>query len=153
MKDSPLSDLFIKASIDNENQLMAFYDSIWQNCRDTGRSTRAYFIIYQGGTINHGTYVPGQFSQPSAGSEYNTACTTGMASAHLRILIHEFLNKDTDIVPQEAPLIILDRKSAVCMENNGKNTNHTSNISKRVHFVSNSENFKMHKIDWCEGGL
>ena len=23
----------------------------------------------------------------------------------------------------------------------------------RIHFVRNGEKFKMHKIDWCEGGL
>ena len=39
------------------------------------------------------------------------------------------------------------------MYNNGKDTNHTRHISSRVHFVRNSENCKMHKIDWCEGGL
>ena len=35
--------------------------------------------------------------------------------AHFRILIHEFLNNDLDIVPEEAPLIILDSKYAVFM--------------------------------------
>ena len=30
----------------------------WQDCPDTGRSTEAYIIFYQGGTINHGTHVP-----------------------------------------------------------------------------------------------
>ena len=28
-----------------------------------------------------------------------------------------------------------------------------SNIAGRIHFVSNGEKCKMHKIDWCEGGL
>ena len=45
-----------------------------------------------------------------------------MASAHLRMLIHEFLNKDTDIVPEEALLIVLDGKYALCMAKNGKDT-------------------------------
>ena len=52
-----------------------------------------------------------------------------------------------------APLIILDSKSDVCIYNNGKDTNHTSHISRRLQFVGNCENFKMHKIDWCEVGL
>ena len=39
------------------------------------------------------------------------------------------------------------------MSKNGKDTKHTRQISRRVHFVSNGENFKMHKIYWCEGGL
>ena len=76
-----------------------------------------------------------------------------MALAHLRMLIHELLNKDTYIVPEEDPLIILDSKSDVCMAKNGKDTKHTRHIARRVHFKRNGENWKMHKIDWCEGGL
>ena len=76
-----------------------------------------------------------------------------MDLAHLRMLIRELLNKDPDIVPEEDPLIILNRKYYVCMDNNVKDTKHTRHLVRRVHFVRNVENFKMHKIDWCEGGL
>ena len=69
------------------------------------------------------------------------------------MLIHELLNKDPYIVPGEAPLIILDRESDVCMAKNGKHTKHTRHIARRVNFVSNGEKYKMHKIDWYEGGL
>ena len=62
-----------------------------------------------------------------------------MALAHFRMLIHEFLNKDPDIVPEEAPLIFLDGKSAMCMDKNGKDTKHTRHISRRMHFVRNGE--------------
>ena len=40
------------------------------------------------------------------------------------MLINELLNKDPDIIPEKAPLIILGGKSAVCMANNGKDTKH-----------------------------
>ena len=43
-----------------------------------------------------------------------------MSLAHFRMLIHELLNKDPDIVPEEAPLIVLYGKSAMCMANNGR---------------------------------
>ena len=33
-----------------------------------------------------------------------------MTLAHFRILLHEFLNKDPDIFPEEAPIIVLDIK-------------------------------------------
>ena len=69
------------------------------------------------------------------------------------MLIHEFLNKYPDIVPEEDPLIVLDIKSAICMAKNGKYTNHTRHIARRIHFVRNGDKCKMHKIDWCEGGL
>ena len=76
-----------------------------------------------------------------------------MAIAHFRMLIHEFLNKDTYIVPEESTLIILDINSAVCMAKNGKDIKHTRHISRGVHFVRNGENCKMYKIYWCEGAL
>ena len=63
------------------------------------------------------------------------------------------MNKEPDIVPEEAPLIILDSTSAMCMAKNGKVTKHTRYISRRMYFLRNGENCKMHKIDWCEGGL
>ena len=81
------------------------------------------------------------------------ACTTGMALAHFRMLIHELLNEDLDMVPMEAPLIVLDSKSAMCMDKNCKDTKHTRHIARRVHLVRNGEKCKMQKIDWCEGGL
>ena len=39
------------------------------------------------------------------------------------------------------------------MDNNGKDTNNTIHIARIMYFVRNAENFKMYKIDQCEGGL
>ena len=69
------------------------------------------------------------------------------------MLIHEFLNEDPDMVPKEAPFIVFDSKSDMCMAKNGKDTKHTRHTARRMHFVRNGEKCKMHKIDWCEGGL
>ena len=60
-----------------------------------------------------------------------------MALAHFRILIRDFLNKDPDMVPEEAPLIVLDSKSDIYMDNNVKDTKHTRHIARRMHFVRN----------------
>ena len=76
-----------------------------------------------------------------------------MALAHSRMLIHELLNKYPAIVTEEAPLILLDGKSAVCMDINSKDTKHTSHIARRMNFVRNGEKYKIQQIDWCEGGL
>ena len=76
-----------------------------------------------------------------------------MDLAHFRMLIHDFLNKYPYIVPEEAPLIVLGSKSAMCMAKNGKDTKHTRHIARRMHLVRNEEKIKVHKIDWCEGGL
>ena len=56
------------------------------------------------------------------------------------MLIHELLNKDPDIVPEEAPLIVLDSKSSMCMAKNGKDTKHTRHIARRMNFVRIGEN-------------
>ena len=39
MNDAPVYDLLRQDSIKTENRLMDFYDSSWQDCPDTGRST------------------------------------------------------------------------------------------------------------------
>ena len=104
-------------------------------------------IFYQDGPIEHGTHDTGRVSQSSTESEYNASCTTGMDLEHFRMLIHELLNKDPDIFSEESPLIILDSKSSVCMNKNDKDTNNTRHIVRRVHFVRNGENFRMHKIE------
>ena len=76
-----------------------------------------------------------------------------MDLARFRVLIHELLNKDPYLVPEEAPLIILYVKSDVCMVKNGKDAKHKRHIFRRVNFVRNGEKWEIHKIDWCEGGL
>ena len=116
---------------------MAFSDSSWHDCPDTGRSTGEYIIFYQVGTIDNGTHIPVPVAQSSTESDYNAACTAGMALAHFRMLIYEFLNKDPDIVTEEAPLIFLYSKSAMCMAKNGKDTKHIRHIASRMNFVRN----------------
>ena len=66
IEDAPISDLLRQASNNNENQLMVLSDSRWQDCPDTYRSTRAFIVFYQGGPIDHCTYVIGPVSQSSA---------------------------------------------------------------------------------------
>ena len=76
-----------------------------------------------------------------------------MVLAHFRMFVHELLNEYPDMFPKEAPLIVLDRKSAMCMAKNGRDTKNNRHIARIMNFVSNGEKFKMHKIEWCEGGL
>ena len=69
-----------------------------------------------------------------------------MALGHFGMLVHESLNKDTYIVPEKYPLIILDIKSAVCMANNGKDAKQTRHISRIIHFVGNGESARCTKL-------
>ena len=66
LNDAPVTDLLRQANIKNKNHFMAFSYSSWQDFPDTGRSTGAYIILYQGGPIDHGTHVPGPVDQSSA---------------------------------------------------------------------------------------
>ena len=62
-----------------------------------------------------------------------------MAISHFRLLIHEFLNNNPDRFPEEAPLIILVKNSAVCMAKIGKDTKDIRHIARIMHFVRNGE--------------
>ena len=55
LNDAPVTDLLRQANIKTKNHLMAFSDSSWQDCPDTGIIIGAYIIFYQGGPIDHGT--------------------------------------------------------------------------------------------------
>ena len=57
-----------------------------------------------------------------------------MDLAYFRMLIHELLNKYPDIVTEEAPIIILDSKSTVCMDKYGKDTKHRRHIFRILNF-------------------
>ena len=50
------------------------------------------------------------------------------------MFIHGLLNKDPYIVPEEAPIIILDSKSDMCMDSNGKDTRCTRHIESIINF-------------------
>ena len=103
--------------------------------------------------IDHFTHVTVIVAQYISKSEYNSACIVGMALAHFIMLNNYLMNKDPDVVPEQELVIILDRKSSLCMASNGKYTKHTRNISRRIKFVINGEDFNLHKTVWCEGGL
>ena len=57
-----------------------------------------------------------------------------MALAQFSMLVHELLNKDPNIVPEEGPLIILDRNSTVCMSKMVRIRIKKSNLWKSTFF-------------------
>ena len=113
---------------------MVFYGSSWEDFTDTGRSTGAYILFYWGVPIDHFTHVPGPVAQSIADIESNSLHTVEMALAHFKTLNNELLKKDPDVVPEQAPLVIFDRKSAIGMATNGKDAKHTRHISRRIYF-------------------
>ena len=108
---------------DNENleikhysviELMVLSYSIFQDFLDTGRSTGLYMVFYQSVPIDNCTHVTDPVIQYSAKSDYNAACTAGMYSSHFIMLNNEMMNKDPDLVPEQSPIIILD-KNQLCV--------------------------------------
>ena len=90
---------------------MVLSDSSCQDCPAIGIIKGAYIVFYKGGKIDHCTHVPGTISKSSAESDYNAARTAVISIAHFRMISNDFLNKYPYVVPEQAPLIILDRKS------------------------------------------
>ena len=62
-----------------------------------------------------------------------------MALAYFIILNNEFLYKNPDVVPEQASLIILDRKSDIYMANNDKETKHNIHIYIKMNLVRNGD--------------
>ena len=62
-----------------------------------------------------------------------------MDLAHFRVLNNELLNKDPDVVPEQAPLIILDIKPDTCMYKIGNDTKHTRKVTIIMDFVRNGK--------------
>ena len=62
------------------------------------------------------------------------------------MLIHKLLNKEPDIVTEEAPLIVLNGNSSMCMTNNSENTKRTRHTASTMHFVRNGEKCMMQNL-------
>ena len=55
-----------------------------------------------------------------------------MSLSHLIMINNELLNKYPNVFPEQAHMIILDSKSAIYMDKNDKDTEHTRNINEAV---------------------
>ena len=106
-------------------------------------------MFYQVGKFYHCTNVLGSVAQYSAESDYTAACNTGIFLLHFRIINNNFLNKYLGLFQEQAPLLILAGKSAVCVVNNGKDNKHTRKIARIMHFVINGEEYNLHNTVWC----
>ena len=62
-----------------------------------------------------------------------------MSLAYFRMLNNELVNRDPDVVPEQAPIIILDSKSDIFMAYNGNDTKHTIHIYIKMNLVRNGE--------------
>ncbi|MGH3054284.1 MAG: Ty1/Copia family ribonuclease HI, partial [Gaiellaceae bacterium] len=149
VNDSPVTKLLYENKIGTLRSLLAFSDSSWQDCPTSGRSTGSFLIYYQGGVVDHALFVPDPVALSSGKAEYNTACATSMAVAHLRMLTNEMDTLgDSDYKNQPLILIVLDNISAICMGKSFKDTEHTRHIMRRYHYVRQGIKSGLHELKW-----
>ena len=70
--------------------MIAFTDSYWQDCPDTGRSTSGYKIFMQGGIIDAQSTLNAPIALSSAEAEYMGACNCATMLCYLRELWYDF---------------------------------------------------------------
>ena len=89
LKDSPVHKICDKQKI-TTTDIIAFSDSSWQDCPDTGRSTCGFKIFIRGGIIESQSTMPVPIALSSAEAEYMGACNCGAMVCFLRELLYEF---------------------------------------------------------------
>ena len=131
--DAPVARLLFEYNIDSSVPLIAYSDSSWQDCPDTGRSTGAYLIFMQGGIIDAASFMPDPVALSSAEAEYNTCCVAGTAANACAMLVQELRGNDPDL-PLLVP-ILLDNWAAISMGESFRDTKHNCHILRRFHYT------------------
>ncbi|MGH3053820.1 MAG: reverse transcriptase domain-containing protein [Gaiellaceae bacterium] len=147
--DSPVYSLLSQHNITTKRDLFAFSDSSWQDCPDTGRSTGSFLIFYKGGVVDHSSFLPDPVAMSSGEAEYNTACATCIAVAHLRMLTNKLITLSSSDPPNQEPVtIILDNTAAIKMGQSFRDTRHTRHILRRYHYVRQGKLDGLHHLSW-----
>jgi hypothetical protein len=137
--------------------ILAFTDSSWQDCPDTGRSTCGYKIFIQGGLVEAQSTLPVPVAMSSAEAEYMGACNSGTMIVHLRQLLYEFKYLGTpeyeiDGMFGKTPSIILtDNQATVKMSKNYKVTAKNRHVGRRWHFVRRGTKANLFDLKWIKG--
>ena len=137
--------------------ILAFSDSSWQDCPDTGRSTCGYKIFVQGGLVDANSTMPIPVALSSAEAEYMGACNAGAMLCHLRDLRYDFENLgsssfDINAIDKDTPSIILvDNQATIRMSKNYKVTGKNRHVGRRWHFVRQGVKQKLFNLQWIPG--
>ena len=98
MKESPIYRMFKETNItSNEDTIITFSDSSWNDSVDTGRRAGVNISIMQGGPVNHSSHLPVLVAMSSGEAEYISAAVC-MRASHLRMSIYDLrLSGNTQI--------------------------------------------------------
>ena len=153
LKDSPVHVICEKQKI-TTTDIIAFSDSSWQDCPDTGRSTCGFKIFIRGGIIESQSTMPVPIALSSAEAEYMGACNCGAMVCFLRELLYEFdflgtPEYDIDGVYGNTPTILLiDNQATISMSENYKVTAKNRHVARRWHFVRRGVEGGLFKLFW-----
>ena len=154
LKESPVYKILIENKIEiDEDTVVTFTDSSWNDCIDTGRSTGGNCSIMQGGPVDHSSHLPIPVAMSSGEAEYISAATACMRASHLRMLIYDLkhlstTNYDGDKLNEKPARIIIDNEAAICMAKCNKDTAGNRHVARRFHYVRQGTVLKEHKFEW-----
>ena len=88
---SPLHSLLATAQVTlHDNTMVTMCDSSWGDCADH-KSTGSYLVFFQGGVIDHSSFVPNMVALSSAKAEICAMTIAGMATNYFRQVLCDVL--------------------------------------------------------------
>ena len=81
-----LSDNNIKVS---RGSIIAFTDSSWNDCVNTGRSTGGYITMIQPGVVDYRSQIPVPVAISSGEAKYISAAVACMHASRIRMLVYD----------------------------------------------------------------
>ena len=133
VRKSPLAKFLIDASLrDVDPFYVMFTDSSFADC-DNARSTGGYVILYQGGIVDMGSFVPQPIAQSTCEAESNAQCVAIMSSRHVTKMLMELTFSDPER-PFTLP-VLTDSSSSIAQANSDKTSKSSRHIERGFQYV------------------
>ena len=137
----------------DEETIVTFTDSSWNDFVDMGRSTGGNCTIVQGGPVDHSSHLPIPVTMSSGEAEYIAAVTTCMRASHLRMLTYYLRHLGTpeydgDNLKCQPARIIIDNEAAISVAKFKKDTAGNRHVARRFHYVRQGTVLNEHKFQW-----
>ena len=137
-------------------------DPSWQDFSDTSRSTVGYMIFHNGALVEANSTIPTPIAMSTSEAECMAACSATMATAHIRMLLHDMMflgtkqwKQSIQSLPTTPTVHMFDNDATIQIAKNGKLTRKTHHIERRFHFVRQGQQDGSHQLDWipCKNQL
>ena len=124
----------------NEESVLTFTNSSWNDCIDTGRSTGGYTILMQAGAVDYGSHLPVPVAISSEETEYISAAVACMKASHIRMLEYDLKHFGTQSYDLNYPICeplknIINTEAAIAMSKYNKETASNKHVARRYHYV------------------